>query len=299
MAIIVCPDCGKEQDNLNKFCRNCGADLSKVEVDSEMNENSIENTVDGEFSQKSIDVPIQKEDGTNSNELVTLDSQENDEDSLKEEIDKPADQFSESSESSQFSESTGSTESGGSSVFSEPKSDENIKEENKESDVNKCSNCGTELKFGEKFCPNCGQSTASLNDDYPKNFCPNCGEKLSKTEKFCPNCGFDLKNISNNAHNKNANNSYNVQGSGENLPVRKEPIVSVILSFVFPGLGQFYNGQSTKAIYFIILAVVSVVLTIILIRALIYLLIWLWSIIDAYNSAEKLNRGEFVEDKLF
>ena len=30
MAIIICPDCGKEQDNLNKFCRNCGADLSKV-----------------------------------------------------------------------------------------------------------------------------------------------------------------------------------------------------------------------------------------------------------------------------
>ena len=88
-------------------------------------------------------------------------------------------------------------------------------------------------------------------------------------------------------------------GTGQNLPARKEPIVSVILSFVFPGLGQFYNGQSTKGIYFIILAVVSIILTVILIGGLIYLLIWLWSIIDAYNSAEKFNRGEFVEDKLF
>ena len=173
-----------------------------------------------------------------------------------------------------------------------------LDEENKESDINKCSNCGTELKFGEKFCPNCGQSTDSL-DDYPKNFCPNCGEKLSENVKFCPNCGFDLKNISNNAQKNNSNNAYNAQGFGQNLPVRKEPIVSVILSFVFPGLGQFYNGQSTKGIYFIILAVVSIVLTVILIGGLIYLLVWLWSIIDAYNSAEKLNRGEFVEDKLF
>lgn len=31
MALVICPDCGKEQDNVNRFCRNCGADLSDVE----------------------------------------------------------------------------------------------------------------------------------------------------------------------------------------------------------------------------------------------------------------------------
>lgn len=267
MAIIVCPDCGKEQDNLNKFCRNCGADLSKVKVEPETNSDSSNEALDADLSQKSIDVPIQKEDGTNTNELVILDSEEPKEEAIEETIDESVE------------------------------SNETLKEEDvepKESNVKKCSNCGTELKFGEKFCPNCGQSTDSINDDYPKNFCPNCGEKLIQTVKFCPNCGFDFKNISGNAKNMN-----NPQAYGQNLPVRKEPIVSVILSFVFPGLGQFYNGNSTKGIYFIILAVVSIVLTVILIGALIYILIWLWSIIDAYNSAEKLNRGEFVEDKLF
>ena len=244
MAIIICPDCGKEQDNLNKFCRNCGADLSKVEVISE----------------------------------IDADSQEANEGSVKEEIDENVVQSSESSET---------------------KPVDSINEENKESDVNKCSNCGTELKYGEKFCPNCGQSTNKVDENYPKNFCPDCGEKLSENAKFCPNCGFDLNNVSKNVHNKNANNAYNPQMVGQNLPARKEPIVSVILSFVFPGLGQFYNGHSTKGIYFIILAVVSIILTAILIGALIYLLVWLWSIIDAYNSAEKLNRGESVEDKLF
>ena len=256
MTLIICPDCGKEQDNLNKFCRNCGADLSKVEVnaDSEMDSNDL--TIDGEFSQKSINVPIQKENGNNSNELVILDSEEVKEDN---EIPKGS-----------------------------PESVESIKEETNESNINKCSNCGTELNHGEKFCPNCGQSADFKKEAYPKNFCPNCGEKLSKTVKFCPNCGFDLSNMSSNN-----------QRTGQNLPARKEPILSVILSFIFPGLGQFYNGHSTKGIYFIIFAVVSLILTAIIIGGLIYILVWLWSIIDAYNSAEKFNKGEFVEDKLF
>lgn len=255
MTLFICPDCGKEQDNLNKFCRNCGADLSKVEVnpDSEMDSNDF--TLDGEFSQKSINVPIQKENANNSNELVILDSEE----------------VKEDNEISNDSEGSG-----------EPVG------ESKESSLNKCSNCGTELNHGEKFCPNCGQSTDFKKETYPKNFCPNCGEKLAKTVKFCPNCGFDLTNVSNNN-----------QRTGQNLPARKEPILSVILSFIFPGLGQFYNGHSTKGIYFIILAVVSLILTVILIGGLIYILVWLWSIIDAYNSAEKFNKGEFVEDKLF
>ena len=220
MATIICPDCGKEQENLNKFCRNCGADLSKVEQISDIQADSNDSIIDGEFSQKSIDVPIQKENGNNSNELVILESEE-------------------------------------------------IKEDNEISnDV----------------------AESSTEASGPIKFCPNCGEKISKTVKFCPNCGFDLNNISNNANNKRA---------VQDLPTRKEPIVSVILSFVFPGLGQFYNGQSNKGIYFIIFAIVSIVLSIIIIGGLLYLLVWLWSIIDAYNSAEKFNKGEFVEDKLF
>ena len=261
MAIIICPDCGKEQDNLNKFCRNCGADLSKVKIDLGIDEDSTDPVVEGEFSQKSIDVPIQNKNGNNSNELIVLESDENNHDA---EI------------------SSDSIESG----------TESVQEESRESNVNKCSNCGTELNYGEKFCPNCGQSTDTAKENYPKNFCPNCGGKISESLKFCPNCGFDLNNISNNNANSN-------QRTGQNLPTRKEPIVSVILSFVFPGLGQFYNGQPTKGIYFIIMAIVSAVLMVILIGVLLYILVWLWSIIDAYNSAEKFNKGEFVEDKLF
>ena len=122
MAIIICPDCGKEQDNLNKFCRNCGADLSKVKIDLGIDEDSTDPVVEGEFSQKSIDVPIQNENGNNSNELVVLESDENIPDA---EI------------------SSDSIESG----------TESVQEESIESNVNKCSNCGTELNYGEKFCP--------------------------------------------------------------------------------------------------------------------------------------------------
>ncbi len=38
MAVVICPDCGKEQDNANRFCKNCGADLTDVEAIPEKEE---------------------------------------------------------------------------------------------------------------------------------------------------------------------------------------------------------------------------------------------------------------------
>lgn len=225
MVEISCPDCGKKQDNKNKFCRNCGADLSKVEIineninsnsnlESNFDSNDINISNDEESNSNLSDddfihVPILNEDGTNSNELIVSDSN----DDLN-----------------------------------------NNEEKIKEDDIRRCSNCGAELNENEKFCHNCG---VNLNDDV------------------------------------------NPTQTASNLSEKKTAIVSVILSFLFPGLGQLYNGQSTKGLYFIILSIVSWVLILIIIGAVLYVLVWLWSIVDAYQSAEAINNGEILEDKLF
>jgi len=82
--------------------------------------------------------------------------------------------------------------------------------------------------------------------------------------------------------------------------VRRKQVIALILSGVFPGLGQFYNRQLGKGAAFL---AAGVVLTWLLGRAVptellliqpearlivplcVLLLVWLWSIIDAWRVA--------------
>ena len=52
-------------------------------------------------------------------------------------------------------------------------------------------------------------------------------------------------------------------------------------------------------ISFIIAYIVSAVLVFILIGFVLILIVWIWALIDSIKSTEAINRGEFVEDKLF
>ena len=60
-------------------------------------------------------------------------------------------------------------------------------QENKHNATNvktkKCADCGAEISYNSKFCPECGAKQQT------KKFCSNCGEELSSTAKFCPSCG--------------------------------------------------------------------------------------------------------------
>lgn len=49
-----------------------------------------------------------------------------------------------------------------------------------------CSNCGTSLKAGAKFCSECGTPVPV------KKFCSECGTQVDPNSKFCPNCGNKL-----------------------------------------------------------------------------------------------------------
>ena len=65
------------------------------------------------------------------------------------------------------------------------------------------------------------------------------------------------------------------------------PILAAILSFFIPGLGQFYTGQLVKAIALFILAVIFGYLSIIVIGIPFYLIVWLYSMYDAYVAAQQ------------
>ncbi|TAJ45494.1 DUF5683 domain-containing protein [Methanofollis fontis] len=65
------------------------------------------------------------------------------------------------------------------------------------------------------------------------------------------------------------------------------PLIAVILSFFIPGLGQFYTGQLLKAVVLFVLAVIFGWFSTILIGIPFYLLVWVYSMYDAYTAAKE------------
>ena len=141
-----------------------------------------------------------------------------------------------------------------------------------------CSNCGTEVAEGTVFCPQCGFKLVQEEKPQTK-FCANCGKKIDINAEICPHCGVRVANVK----------SYE----------EKNVLLAAILSFLFPGLGHLYLGLNKKGISFIIAYIISAVLIMLFVGIILVLIVWLWALIDSIKSTEAINRGEFVEDKLF
>jgi TM2 domain-containing membrane protein YozV len=111
--------------------------------------------------------------------------------------------------------------------------------------------------------------------------CINCGKGVCSTcavevedKIYCKDC---LKK------GKSAEKEYQkIKSSG----------LAVILSFFIPGLGQIYTGKIGMGILLLILGIIFGILCFILIGIIPYIIIWAYSMIDAYNTAEDINRGK-------
>jgi len=70
------------------------------------------------------------------------------------------------------------------------------------------------------------------------------------------------------------------------FPSKKNPVLAAILSFLVSGLGQFYNEEIPKGVIFLLVGVLGGLVTL----GSGYVLIMIWSVIDAYITAERLNQ---------
>ncbi len=75
---------------------------------------------------------------------------------------------------------------------------------------------------------------------------------------------------------------------------RKDPGVAALISFFIPGGGQLYNGQAGKGLAFIFVTIVNFFLLFVGIGFLTGIATWIWSMIDAHQVADRINRGEIV-----
>jgi TM2 domain-containing membrane protein YozV len=75
------------------------------------------------------------------------------------------------------------------------------------------------------------------------NFCPGCGGELENPNAIaCPKCGEAIG------------------GSRTAMQAQKSEGLAAVLSFIWPGLGQIYNGQIGKGIlYFIIMFIIALI----------------------------------------
>ncbi|MBR2665776.1 DUF4870 domain-containing protein [Methanobrevibacter sp.] len=166
-----------------------------------------------------------------------------------------------------------------------------------------CPDCGKEVP-NDKFCKNCGaylpkieeisvESTSVEPNIAPEsedvksgvNYCRNCGFKLEGDFKFCPNCGYNLKAP--------------VKSKNVSLDKEKNTLLAVVLSVLLPGMGHMYLGLDNTGAILLIAYIVSLILILFVIGLALALIVWVWALVDTINSANALNRGEEVEDKLF
>jgi TM2 domain-containing membrane protein YozV len=68
-------------------------------------------------------------------------------------------------------------------------------------------------------------------------------------------------------------------------------IVALIFSFILPGLGQYYAGQTRKGRNFIIIAIILFLTIFIEIGIILYPLFWLYSMVDTFLTVRKASSG--------
>ena len=109
-------------------------------------------------------------------------------------------------------------------------------------------------------------------------YCSSCGDSVKKENKHCSGCGHNLahtiKTAEHHEHKKVVHvHKHENQTHG----------VPALLSFFVPGLGQLVKGQVGKAILFFIGAIICAILMFVLIGIILYPLLWLYNIYDAYT----------------
>ncbi|MEU4545915.1 hypothetical protein [Nonomuraea dietziae] len=90
---------------------------------------------------------------------------------------------------------------------------------------------------------------------------------------------------------------YGHQGMPVPRAARKEPAISLLLSFFFPGVGSMINGDTGKGVGILLGSFATLFFGFLLTFLIVGLLLlpvafglWIWGLIDAYQGAVKANQ---------
>lgn len=133
-------------------------------------------------------------------------------------------------------------------------------------------------------------------------FCPACSRQTAYDNEVCPYCGHTFDQPTGKAPEA-AHASRKKTGR----PDLRNPVLAAACAFLFLGWGQWYNGRTAEGIYviaasagivivsallmFVTRGSLTIVMAVAGITGLLLLVIWLYSIATAYNTARGINRG--------
>ncbi len=101
-------------------------------------------------------------------------------------------------------------------------------------------------------------------------FCASCGAQIAEKAVICPKCGVAVKTA----------------GTGQGF---RNPGTAAVLSFLFTGSGQVYNGELGKGIALIIIQFVNIALMLVVIGFITFPITWVYGIWEANKRAKELN----------
>ncbi|MBZ9570909.1 zinc-ribbon domain-containing protein [Methanobrevibacter sp. TMH8] len=113
-------------------------------------------------------------------------------------------------------------------------------------------------------------------------YCTECGQKIEDGSEFCSNCGTKILD------EEETTKTYEPQVVVKN---EKNPGLAAVLSFLIIGLGQIYNGEIAKGLILLIVSYICIALFFLIIPPIIGVVLWIYAIYDAYNTAKGINEG--------
>ena len=99
----------------------------------------------------------------------------------------------------------------------------------------------------------------------PMKYCQACGGQIDADAVICPKCGVAAKPIGTGVGN---------------------PGTAAILSALWTGLGQIYNGQLGKGIALMVIQGINVALMFVVIGFITFPIVWIYGIWDAHKVAK-------------
>lgn len=120
-------------------------------------------------------------------------------------------------------------------------------------------------------------------------YCYECGKKLDEESEFCSNCGTKVN--ADDTTKAETNNTRTCEP--EIVQNEKNPGLAAVLSFLVIGLGQIYNGEIAKGLILLVISYICLALFILIIPPIIALILWIYAIYDAYNTAKDINLGVY------
>lgn len=126
--------------------------------------------------------------------------------------------------------------------------------------------------------------------------CPKCGQPVQDGDKFCEYCGAGISpaGVFSVPPPPPPPPFTSQQVDRAEVLKEKSPFLAVFASFLFAGLGQVYNGQLGKGILFFFGVLFGSLSGVLFDPSLITIgiLVWIYGLFDAYQTAKKMNSGE-------